>query len=271
VLVFAAPIAGARILEGPVFLAALLALAAFCLSASAVYFVNDTLDVEADRAHPRKRNRAIASGVVPIPAAIASAVLLFAAGLVLAAIGGWQLLVVVVIYDSVQLAYCFWLKHQPILDIALVSSGFLLRMIAGGAATGIELSQWFLLVAVFGSLLMVSGKRYAEILANPDLVGEVRGSLKGYSRSYLGYIWHAAATILILGYSLWAFEPVDGATDIWLSISVAPFVLAVFRYSQHIDRGDAEAPEDIAIHDRMLQAFAGVWIALVALGIYLPG
>lgn len=270
ILVFAAPLASARFLELPVLFDALLAFLAFCASASAIYFINDALDVEADRAHPRKRNRPIAAGIVPVPVAIATAAVLLVVGLVIAAFGGWQLVVVVAIYDAIQIAYCFWLKHQPILDIAVVSSGFLLRMIAGGAATGIELSQWFLLVAVFGSLLMVSGKRYAEILANPDLQGEVRGSLKGYSRTYLAFIWHTAATILVLGYSLWAFEPATGSVDIWLSISVAPFVLAVLRYTQHIDRGDAEAPEDIAIHDRLLQAFALIWIILLALGINLP-
>ncbi|BDI21609.1 decaprenyl-phosphate phosphoribosyltransferase [Herbiconiux sp. L3-i23] len=270
VLVFAAPLASARFLEASILLDSLLAFLAFCASASAVYFINDTLDVKADRAHPRKRNRPIAAGIVRIPAAIATAVILLLGGLGLALAGGWELLVVVAVYDTIQIAYCFWLKHQPILDIAVVSSGFLLRMIAGGAATGIELSQWFLLVAVFGSLLMVSGKRYAEILANPDLQGEVRGSLKGYSRTYLAFMWHTAATILVLGYSLWAFDPATGSVDLWLSISVAPFVLAVLRYTQHIDRGDAEAPEDIAIHDRMLQAFAAAWLVLVAVGIYLP-
>jgi decaprenyl-phosphate phosphoribosyltransferase len=270
ILVFAAPLASARLVEPQIFLATLLAFFAFCASASAIYFLNDALDVEADRAHPRKRNRPIASGIVSVPLAVGTAVVLLLLGLAIAAFGGWQLVIVVVIYDAIQIAYCFWLKHQPILDIAVVSTGFLLRMIAGGAATGIELSQWFLLVAVFGSLLMVSGKRYAEILANPDLQGEVRGSLKGYSRTYLAFIWHTAATIVVLGYSLWAFEPATGSVDIWLSISVAPFVLAVLRYAQHIDRGDAEAPEDIAVHDRMLQAFALLWLVLLALGIYLP-
>nr|WP_286279329.1 decaprenyl-phosphate phosphoribosyltransferase [Naasia aerilata] len=269
-LVFAAPLVGARILELDVALATIVAFAAFCLSASAVYFVNDVLDVESDRAHPKKRHRPIPSGSVPIPIAIAAAVLLFAAGLGISFFANWQLVVVMAVYDVVQLAYCFWLKHQPILDIAVVSSGFLLRMIAGGAATGIALSRWFLLVAVFGSLLMVAGKRYAEILAQAERTGEVRGSLKGYTQSYLGFAWHSAATILILGYSLWAFETFAGSKGLWISLSVAPFILAVLRYCQHIDRGDAEAPEDIAIGDRLLQIFAAAWLVILALAIYFP-
>lgn len=269
-LVFAAPLAGGQILNGDVLLHAVIAFVAFCASASAVYFVNDSLDVEADRAHPRKRHRPIASGSVSVPVAVGVAVVLFLVGLGVAALAGWQFLIVMACYDLIQLAYCFWLKHQPILDIAVVSSGFLLRTIAGGAATDIQLSRWFLLVAVFGSLLMVAGKRFGEIIGNPELKGEVRGSLKGYTQSYLGFVWHSAATILILGYSLWAFESFSGMRGLWISLSVAPFILAVLRYSQHIDRGDAEAPEDIALGDRLLQAFALVWLVILALGIYLP-
>lgn len=269
-LVFAAPLVGARILEPAVLLATLAAFVAFCLSASAVYFVNDVLDIEADRAHPKKRHRPIPSGSVPVAVAIGAAVVLFLAGLAVSLLAGWELLVVMAVYDIVQLAYCFWLKHQPILDIAVVSSGFLLRMIAGGAATEITLSRWFLLVAVFGSLLMVAGKRYAEILAQAERTGEVRGSLKGYTQSYLGFAWHSAATILILGYSLWAFETFTGSRGLWISLSVAPFILAVLRYCQHIDRGDAEAPEEIALGDRLLQVFAAVWLVILALALYLP-
>jgi decaprenyl-phosphate phosphoribosyltransferase len=240
-LVFAAPIAGGVVLDPGHLIPTLWAFAAFCLSASAVYFVNDALDVEADRAHPKKRTRPIAAGILPVPAAYAIAVVLFAAGLALAFIGSLPLLITIACYDLIQLAYCLWLKHMAVVDIAVVSSGFLLRTIAGGVASDIELSQWFLLVAVFGSLLIVAGKRYAEILANPDAEGEVRGSLKAYTPSYLAFVWQAGAAILILGYTLWAFSLADGRT-IWAALSVAPFVLAVLRYAQHIDRGDAEAP-----------------------------
>lgn len=266
---FAAPLAAGSILDPRVLLAGVLAFVAFCLSASAVYLINDSKDVAADRAHPTKRNRPIASGIVPIPAAVTTAVLLFALGLGVAALATWDLFVVVAVYDVVQLAYCFWLKHVALVDIAIVSSGFLLRAIAGGAATGVALSQWFLLVAVFGSLLMVSGKRYAEILLDTESDGAVRGSLKNYTPSYLRFVWQSAAAILVLGYSLWAFSGVAGGSSLWTSLSVVPFILAVFRYCQHIDRGDAEAPEDIAVHDVSLQAMAFTWIATLALALYI--
>jgi len=232
-----------------------------------VYFVNDALDVEADRAHPKKRARPIAAGVVAVPAAYAIAAVLFAGGIAVAFLGSFSLVIVIACYDIIQLAYCLWLKHVAVVDIAIVSSGFLLRTIAGGVASDIELSQWFLLVAVFGSLLIVAGKRYGEILGNPNAEGAVRGSLKSYTDSYLAFVWHAAAAILVLGYTLWAFSLADGRS-IWASLSVAPFVLAVLRYAQHIDRGDAEAPEDIALGDRMLQVLAVLWVALLAVGLY---
>ena len=96
----------------------------------------------------------------------------------------------------VQLSYCFWLKHQPVLDICIVASGFLLRAIAGGAATGIPLSQWFLLAAGFGSLFMVAGKRYAEMMLAERTGAKIRKSLESYSRVLpavrLGALGHGA-------------------------------------------------------------------------------
>jgi len=268
VLVLAAPLAaGIASLES--LAAVAVAFAAFCLSASGIYFLNDALDVEADRAHPRKRHRPIAAGVVPVGLAYAIAAVLLIAGIALGLVATWQLAATVAVYAVVQIAYCVWLKHQPIVDIAIVSSGFLLRAIAGAAAVSVPLSQWFLTVAVFGSLLMVAGKRYAEILVTPDTELHLRRSLRHYTPSYLRFVWQLSAGTLILSYSLWAFDPNGAGNRFWLSVSVAPFILAVLRYSQHIDRGDAEAPEDIALGDRGLQVIAVIWLALLAVGLYL--
>jgi 4-hydroxybenzoate polyprenyltransferase len=105
-----------------------------------------------------------------------------------------QLVVVLGVYVAVQLAYCFWLKHQAVLDICIVASGFLLRAIAGGAATGIPLSQWFLLVAGFGSLFMVAGKRYAEMMLAERTGAKIRKALENYTASYLRFVWALSAT-----------------------------------------------------------------------------
>src|SRR5271166_5788365 len=135
----------------------------FCLAASSIYLINDVRDVEADREHPTKRFRPIAAGVVPEWLAYTLAVALAVASLGLAWWLTPNLALVMVVYIVMQLGYCFGLKHQAEMDICIVSSGFLLRAIAGGVATDTRLSQWFLLIMAFGSLFMAAGKRYAEL------------------------------------------------------------------------------------------------------------
>jgi len=265
-LVGAAALAAGRVLEVDVVAAVALAFVAFCLAASSVYLLNDSLDVDADRAHPTKRSRPIAAGVVPVPLALAAA-----AALAVVALGlGWvvrpDLAVVLAVYLVVQVAYCVRLKHEPVLDVAVVASGFLLRAIAGGAATGIPLSQWFLLVAAFGSLFMVSGKRYSEKRLAAAEGGATRASLLRYSESYLRFVWSLSAAVMITAYSLWAFE-IGGGEDVpWTAMSIAPFVLAVLRYAVDVDGGRAGAPDEIALRDRVLQVLALLWLATFALG-----
>jgi decaprenyl-phosphate phosphoribosyltransferase len=277
VLVGAAPLSAGLVTDVDVIRTTLLAFASFCLAASSVYLLNDTLDVEADRAHPTKRNRPIAAGVVPVPAAGATAAVLALASLGVAALASWQLVVLMAVYLVVQVAYCVRLKHEPVLDIAIVASGFLLRAIAGGVASGIELSQWFLLVTAFGSLFMVAGKRYSEIRLAEAAGGTTRASLLRYTPTYLRFVWGLAASVMVTAYALWAFEIREGDSatisaggSTWSAISIVPFVLAVLRYAVDVDGGRAGAPEDIALSDRVLQVVALAWVASFALGVYLP-
>jgi len=163
-IVLAAPLAAGRLFEADVWWRAVLAALAFLLVSAAIYIVNDLRDQEEDRHHPVKRFRPIAAGEVAIPVAIALLVLLAAAGF---GLGFWLatgLGVTLGLYGLFQLGYSFGLKHRPIVDLALITAGFLLRAIAGGVATGLPLSQWFLLVAGFGSLFIVAGKRYSELV-----------------------------------------------------------------------------------------------------------
>ena len=146
---------------GAVSIKVLIAFVAFSLAASSVYLVNDARDVEADRQHPTKRFRPIAAGVVPEWLAYCVAAVLGIAALAVSFLATPNLAVVIGIYIAMQLAYCFGLKHQPVLDICIVASAYLIRAIAGGAAASIPLSQWFLLGMTFASLFMVGGKRYA--------------------------------------------------------------------------------------------------------------
>jgi decaprenyl-phosphate phosphoribosyltransferase len=269
VLVLAAPLVGGRIGEPHALAGSALAFTAFSLAASGVYLVNDVRDVEADRAHPKKRHRAIAAGVVSSPVAIGAAVVLLAGALAVALAASWQLTAVVAVYEAVQLCYCVWLKHQPVIDICIVSSGFLMRAIAGGVASGIALSQWFLLVAGFGSLFMVSGKRYAEFVVAEETGARFRPSLDRYSASYLRFVWTASAALLIMTYALWSFQLRQASGSEWPVISMVPFVVAVLRYAVDVDGGKAGEPEEIALADRVLQVLGLIWLATLAAGVYL--
>jgi decaprenyl-phosphate phosphoribosyltransferase len=270
VLVLAAPFASGDLFQGHIAIKLLIAFAAFSLAASGVYLVNDAKDVEADRAHPTKRNRPIAAGIVPVPIAYAVAVAVFAAAIVLSLLASTQLLIVLVVYVAVQLAYCFWLKHQPVVDICIVASGFLMRAIAGGVAAAIPLSQWFLLAAGFGSLFMVAGKRYAEMMLAERTGAKIRKSLESYSPSYLRFVWALSATVLIMTYGLWAFEIREAHhNSVWSVISIVPFVVAVLRYAVDVDNGNGGEPEEIALGDRVLQVLAILWVAMLTLAVYL--
>jgi len=179
------------------------------------------------------------------------------------------LVVVLAVYVVVQLAYCFWLKHQAVLDICIVASGFLLRAIAGGAATGILLSQWFLLVAGFGSLFMVAGKRYAEMMLAEKTGAKIRKALENYTASYLRFVWALSATVLITTYCLWAFDiGEEQHNHTWSVISIVPFVIAVLRYAVDVDSGNGGEPEEIALGDRVLQVLALLWVGTLTLAVY---
>ncbi|GAS99399.1 phosphoribose diphosphate:decaprenyl-phosphate phosphoribosyltransferase [Mycolicibacterium canariasense] len=271
VLVLAAPLAalGTDVHYDYGFLASRVAVAfvVFSMAASCIYLINDSRDVEADRQHPTKRFRPIAAGVVPESVAYGLAVVLGVAALVISYVVSPSLAVVIAVYIGIQLAYCFGLKHQAVLDICIVSSAYLIRAIAGGAATDIQLSQWFLLVMAFGSLFMAAGKRYAELQLAERTGAKIRKSLESYTSSYLRFVWTLSATAVVLCYGLFAFER-DGGSASWWAVSIIPFTIAILRYAVDIDGGDAGEPEDIALHDRVLQLLALALIGTVGAAVY---
>ena len=248
----------------------LIAFVTFSLAASCVYLVNDARDVEADRAHPTKRFRPIAAGVVPVPLAYGLAVALGVVSMGLAWYVSPNLALVMAIYIAVQMAYCFGLKHQAVLDICIVSSGFLIRAIAGGVAANIPLSQWFLLVMAFGSLFMAAGKRYAELRLAERTGAKIRKSLESYTSTYLRFVWTLSATAVVLCYGLWAFERdrMGGGGGSLYAVSMVPFTIAILRYAVDVDGGLAGEPEDIALRDRVLQLLAVAWIGSVCAAAY---
>lgn len=268
VLVFAAPLAAGSIFELDVLVPSLLAFVVFCLMSSATYLINDIKDVDADRAHPTKKFRPIAAGEISGPVALVTASVLALASLAIAITVSVSLFGIVLAYAVFTLAYSLFLKHEPVIELALLSLGFLLRAIAGGAAADLPISPWFLIVAAFGSLFMAAGKRFSELQrADDDADTPRRRSLAGYTSTYLRFVWGLAAAVTITAYCLWAFEV--GLADSsfpWSQWSVLPFVLAILRYALDVDRADAEAPEEVVLRDRALQVLGLAWLILFGLG-----
>jgi decaprenyl-phosphate phosphoribosyltransferase len=278
VLVFAAPGAAGVVTHGDVAPRVAVAFAAFCLVASGVYYVNDVLDVEADRAHPSKRHRPIAAGELSIPFALVVGIALFGGGIGLAATLGWRFLVAIGVYVALTTAYSVRLKHVAVVDLTMVAAGFVVRAVSGGVAADVPISRWFLIVASFGSLFMVAGKRYSEFVHLGDERVEVRAAMEDYTVGFLRYVWMAASVVTMSAYCLWAFEQSDHpgvdpaaplvAHPIWYQLSIIPFVLALLRYALLVDAGHGAAPEEVVQSDRALQVLGVVWVAVFAIGVY---
>jgi len=272
-LVFAAP-GAAGVLTHPGSLSRALAMfLLFCAASSGTYMVNDALDADADRLHPLKRTRPVAAGVVPVSLAWSVGLALVVAAVGLSALLGLRSTLVVAIYVAITLAYSLRLKQEPVIEMAALTTGFVLRAIAGGVACSVPLSNWFLIVASFGSLFMVGGKRYSEYQTLGEDRSGHRAALGQYTLSYLRYVRSVSSAVAMAGYCLWAFEkagpqghPASGS--IWFQLSIAPFVVALLRYSLILESGGGGAPEDVIIGDRMLQGLGIIWLALFALGVY---
>jgi decaprenyl-phosphate phosphoribosyltransferase len=271
VLVFAAPAAAGVLHEWPSLWRTIVAFLAMCAAASGAYFLNDIADVEADRRHPLKRFRPVAAGDLPIATAAVIGIGLLVTSLVLAALTSrGPLVLVVAAYIAVTLAYSAVLKHIAVVDLVAVAAGFVLRAVAGAVAVDVAMSNWFLLCISFGSLFIVTGKRYAELLQFGDEAVSMRPSLDAYTARLLRFVIGASGTITVVAYCLWAFEKADGTHVSWpmYQLSIVPLVVALLRYGLIVETGRGGAPEEVFLSDRTLQAIGVVWLALFALGLY---
>jgi decaprenyl-phosphate phosphoribosyltransferase len=270
VLVFAAPGAAGVLTEPDQLARTVVAFVAFCLAASGTYFLNDAMDVEADRHHPTKRNRPVAAGLVTTKQAkIASVVLIVLALAISAPLNGGRLLVIVAAYVVVTVSYSLWLKHEPILDLGCIAAGFGLRAIAGAYATDVYLSNFFLIVVGAGSLFMVAGKRHAELATLGEDSAGHRQTLSDYSDSFLNYVRAVTSAVAITGYALWTFERAAQVGDVfWFRLSIVPFVLAILRYALIVEQGGGGAPEEIVLSDRVLQALGLALLVCFAIGVH---
>ncbi len=186
----------------------LIAFAAFCLTSSAVYLLNDIVDVEKDRAHPKKCKRPIASGELAIGHARVGAVLVVLGGFGLGwlAAPGGGVMVVLAIYAAINLAYSFRLKHVVLVDAFCIAAGFLLRVEAGGRAAEVEISHWAYLCMLFLALFLALNKRRAEIMQVGEGEGETRHSLREYTLGFVDQLVAVLAACTIVCYTMYTVD-----------------------------------------------------------------
>jgi decaprenyl-phosphate phosphoribosyltransferase len=273
-LIVVAPAAAGILTHPTVIGQTALAFIAFCSVSSAIYLLNDVRDLDADRHHPTKRFRAIASGRLSTTTAIGSALVLLTVGFLVALLIAHpgQLLIVLALYVAITLAYIYWIKNIVIVELGTVASGFFLRAYAGAAATHIPVSTWFLVVISFGALFLVVGKRASELKSGGDI--STRRVLAEYSAKFLDSALTMCATIVVAGYCLWAFN----ASSTGLSanhdavlpgrLSVVPVVFAVLFIMRSAEAGDGAAPEELLLHNRTVQVLLAVWVVLMILSVY---
>ncbi len=271
VLVFAAP-GAAGVLDQPRELGVtLLAFVAFCLAASGTYFWNDVLDVEADRAHPTKSKRPIAAGLVSLNTGRVLGVVLPTLALVVAGLTGqWRAVIVVALYMVITLTYSAIWKHIAVIDLVAIASGFVLRAAMGAVAVDVPMSSWFVLVTTFGSLFIVTGKRYAERRELGDEAQGVRSTLGEYSEGYLRFVLAVSCGGALVSYCMWAFETKEfSGTDLpYFELSIVPMLTAFLRYALVLEQGQGAAPEEVFGSDRVLQVLGLAWLVVYGMAVY---
>ena len=273
-LVFTAPLFTFQFSNADVWFPVLIAFVSFCLISSSIYLLNDVVDIDADRSHPVKRLRPIAAGKVSIRKALLTAFLMLVVSLTMASIISAKLFCLIFTYALIQVGYCLRLKHEPLLDIFCIASGFLLRAMAGG----VYLSPWFLLTVGLLALFLAVEKRKAELKISQDGGALTRLVINRYSIPLLLRLESLLSTAAFMSYALWASGPtVNGASTSWMLLTV-PFVLVgIFRYQLLSDPEEAERrklfypnrtteyPEEILLGDRGIRLILLGWISVTVL------
>ena len=267
-----APLVFARQLDDPRVLGrALLAFAAFSLLASAIYLINDVRDRAEDSRHPRKRTRPIAAGRLPVPAALVAAALLAAGALGM----GWaldgRLAAILLTYLAANLAYSLGLKRVVILDVMVVSAGFVLRVMAGGVAAEVEVSAWLILCTSFLALFLAFSKRRHELMLLTAEAAEQRQVLTHYSPAFLDQMINVVTAGTVVAYAVYAISPETvekfHTRDL---IFTMPFVLfGIFRYLYLIyQRPSQRNPTEAILGDQPFLINIFLWVACVVWVIY---
>ena len=270
ILVFAGPAAAGVLNQREELLKSVVMFVAFCLTASGLYCWNDAIDADKDRLHPKKKLRPIAAGEISTRSGLAVGSVLIVLGVLAAGFARPQAGEILVVYVILTLVYSYKLKHVAIIDLAIVSSGFVLRAISGAVVTDQPMSKWFILCTLFGSFFIVTGKRYAELTELGIDAGSTRASLGEYSLDFLRMLLGIACSATLVAYCVYAFEIADTveASVPYYEVTVVPMALALFRYLLVLSQGKGGAPEEVFLSDRVLQLLGVSWVFVFGLAVY---
>ena len=249
------------------FLRTLVGFFLFCLISSAVYLLNDISDIESDRRHPEKKHRPLASGQLPVKVAQGAAFILALTSLSLGYLLEPVFAGILALYFIINLLYSRWLKHVPILDVLIISSGFVLRVAAGVALITVErFSPWLYMLTILFSLYIGLGKRRAEMNLLAHGASAHRKVLDGYTIPLLDQYITIVSGMTIVAYSLYTFSAPNLPENHSMMLTIPFVVYGIFRYLQLIQTGHAAgAPDEVALKDRPLQATVLLWgLAVIA-------
>jgi 4-hydroxybenzoate polyprenyltransferase len=253
----------------------------FCLVTSATYIFNDILDIKADRLHPTKRYRAIASGSLPVSVAIVEAATLACASLFVAILAGLNSLfiTVIIIYLVMQFFYSLGLKNVAIIDVIIIAAGFVLRVYAGAFVIDAHLSVWFLLCVISAALFLASGKRRAEINIAQNLDFGTRKSLGTYRKELLNSYVTMFGNASWMSWALFTFfESPKASLPFWMALaelsktttidkllmSTIPItIFGIMRYESLIFEGKSETPEKLLLTDKALIIAVCLWLIFI--------
>ena len=234
----------------------------FCALAGAVYIINDVFDRERDRAHPRKRRRPIASGELPIAAAKTIAVIVLAAAIAGSFLMGTDVGIVSVVFLAMNLGYSSFLKRLIIVDVMMVSAGYMLRVVAGAFIIAVPVSPWLYATIGLGALFIGLGKRYTELKVAGLSAASQRPVLGQYSQQLLSQLISITSTSCLLAYALYTFLAENVPDNRSMMLTVPFMIFGLFRYLYLVNQTDeAESPELVILRDKPLVIDVLLWAA----------
>ncbi|MBA5850441.1 decaprenyl-phosphate phosphoribosyltransferase [Clostridium sp. cel8] len=266
--VFAAVVFSGNLFKFDLLVINILTFVVFCITSSIVYVLNDMIDIEKDRCHPVKKNRPLASGrVSKRSAAILDIILLVLVVFLSCNFLNIKILSIMITYIIINVFYCFKLKNIVIIDVMIITFGFVLRVESGSLATKVEVSPWLFLCTILLSLFLALNKRKSEIITLKNKSGEHRKILEEYSINSIDKMLTIVNPSILMAYSLYTFSSVH-TKDMMLTI---PFVLyGVFRYEYLMDKQNIGGkPEDVFTKDRPFLINIILWAISIVIIIYL--